>query len=85
MSRNSNEIDHGCGFGFLEGTLALISKKGNCSHPTEYEFWKDPEDVAVGVKTRNQIKKSPIASQNYMENYFEYKRDLIQKSNLTTE
>ena len=27
MSRNSNEIDHGCGFGFLEGTLALISKK----------------------------------------------------------
>ena len=38
---------------------------------TRNPFWKQPKDVYTEVKTRNQIKKSIIASRYYTDFYFD--------------
>ena len=73
----SKEIYHGCDGGYIDGTRILQESNDSCSWPTRNPFWKQPNDIHTGVKTRTQTKKSIIASRYYFDFYF----DQIQNKN----
>ena len=51
MSKEFKVLYYGCGACYYDRTL-LLDTKEHCSRPTEYPFWKDPEDVTNTVRTR---------------------------------
>ena len=55
---NAQKIYHGCFTKNKDGTNKLIEKGKNCICPTSKPFWKYPEDVSSGAKTRVQEKKN---------------------------
>ena len=55
---NAQKIYHGCFTKNKDGTNKLIEKGKKCICPTSKPFWKYPEDVSSGVKTRVQEKKN---------------------------
>ena len=67
----SKEIYHGCDGGYINGTQILMESNDTCNWSTRNPFWKQPKDVYTEVKTRNQIKKSIIASRYYTDIYFD--------------
>ena len=54
----SERIYRGCFTKNRDGTNRLIKKGKACITLTSKPFWKNPEDVFSGVKTRSQEKKS---------------------------
>ena len=63
---------HGCGNGYLDGTIKIIPQNRKCIRATHYRFWKKPIDVHNRVETRAQIKSKPKASRDYVKRYMHY-------------
>ena len=55
-----------------DGTNKLIEKGKACITPTNNPFWKYPEDVHSGVRTRSQEKNKKVKSRNF-DKYFKQK------------
>ena len=54
----SERIYHGCFTKNADGTNKLLLKGENCLFSTNNPFWKYPEGIPTGVKTRSQEKKT---------------------------
>ena len=54
--QKTERIFHGCFTKNRDGTNRLIEKGKACITPTNNPFWKYPEDVHSGVRTRSQEK-----------------------------
>ena len=54
--QKTERIFHGCFTKNRDGTNRLIEKGKACITPTSNPFWKYPEDVHSGVRTRLQEK-----------------------------
>ena len=55
-------IYHGCMIKNADGTNKIIRPGEKCLTLTAQCFWKDPQDVISGVKTRSQTLKQPTVS-----------------------
>ena len=71
-------IYHGCFTKNADGTNKLIGPGEKCLTPTAQCFWKDPNDVRSGVKTRSQSANQAIVSTEDYEYYFQ-KKQLIEQ------
>ena len=69
----SEGIYHGCFTKNRDGTNKLLLEGENCLYPTNNPFWKYPEDIATGVKTRSQEKKQKRVTNKRYEKYFKQK------------
>ena len=61
-----------------DGTNKLIDSGEKCVTPTAQCFWKDPQDVSSGVKTRSQSAKQPTVSTQDYDYYFQNKERIRQ-------
>ena len=75
----SNRIYHGCGLAFEDGAGPLIKASLGCCYPTANPFWKDPEDVENRVKTKSQLRKTPIVKESYITEYLNQRRNIKNK------
>ena len=66
-------IYHGCMTKNADSTNKLIGPGEKCVTPTAQCFWKDPQDVRSGVKTRSQSVKQPTVSTEDYDYYFRNK------------
>ena len=71
-------IYHGCFTKNADGTNKIIGPGEKCLIPTAQCFWKDPEDVRSGVKTRSQLKNQPTVSIEDYQYYFQKKQRIQQ-------
>ena len=71
--QKSEQIYHECFTKDRDGTNKLIQKGKACITPTNNPFWKYPEDVHGGVRTRS-LEKNPkkVKSRDY-DKYFKQK------------
>ena len=69
----AQKIYHGCFTKNKDGTNTLIEKGKTCICPTDKPFWKYPEDVSSGIKTRAQEKNQKKISATLFDNYFKQK------------
>ena len=67
-------VYHDCFTKNVDGTNKIIGPGEKCLIPTAQCFWKDPEDVRSGVKTRNQLKNQPTVSMEDYQYYFQKKQ-----------
>ena len=65
-------VYHGCGNGYLDGTIKILPKNRKCVRPFHYPFWKKPIDVRNRVETRAQISLKPKATRDYVKRYMHY-------------
>ena len=70
----SNKIYHRCGLAFEDGTVSLMKATFGCRYLTANPPWKDPEDVENWVKTRSQLRKTPIVGESYITEYLTQRR-----------
>ena len=68
----AQKIYHGCFTKNKDGTNRLIEKSKICICPIDKPFWKYPEDVSSGVKTRAQKNQKKISA-TLFDNYFKQK------------
>ena len=71
-------VYHGCFTKNADGTNKIIGPGEKCLIPTAQCFWKDPEDVRSGVKTRSQLKNQPTVSIEDYQYYFQKKQRIQQ-------
>ena len=71
-------IYHGCMIKNAHGTNKTIGPDEKCLTFTAQCFWKDPQDVISGVKTRSQTSKQPNVSIRDYNYYFENKERIRQ-------
>ena len=72
--QKSEQIYHGCFTKNRDGTNKLIEKGKACITPTNNPFWKYPEDVHSGVRTRLQEKnQKKVKSREDYDKYFKQK------------
>ena len=56
-----------------EGTNKLLNIGEKCLTPTDKPFWKYPEDVSNGVKTRSQERNQKKVTNTLFDKYFKQK------------
>ena len=56
---NIDKICHGCFYKNADGTNKIIVAGEQCLTSTAEYFWKDPNDVKHGVKTRSRANSEP--------------------------
>ena len=72
--QKSEQIYHGCFTKNRDGTNKLIEKSKACITSTNNPFWKYPEDVHSGVRTRSQEKnQKKVKSREDCDKYFKQK------------
>ena len=69
---------HGCFTKNAAGTNKLIGPGEKCLTHTAQCFWKDPEDVRSGVKTRSQLANQLTVSTEDYQYYFKKKQRMDQ-------
>ena len=60
MNRNITCIYHGCFRKNEDGTNRIIANNEACLFSRHRQFWKYPEDIPAGVKTRSQYKQKNL-------------------------
>ena len=71
------KIYHGCFYKNADGTNKIIVARERCFAPTDKCFWKDPNDVKHGVKTRSRANNKPTVSFQAVD---KYRVDKIEKT-----
>ena len=71
-------IYQGCMTKNADGTNKLIGSGEKCVTPTAQCFWKDPQDVRSGIKTRSQSAKQPTVGTQDYDYYFQNKERIRQ-------
>ena len=71
-------IYYGCMIKNADGTNKTIGPYEKCLTLIAQCFWKDPQDVISGVKTRSQTSKQPTVSIRDYNYYFENKERIRQ-------
>ena len=81
MSKEFITKYHGCGSGFYNGTVPLITKPEGCDKPTTFSFWKEPKDVNSSPLTRLQLKtaKKHLGQKSYLAEYKKLLSDRMAK------
>ena len=72
-----NKVFHGCFDKNRDGTNRLIAYGEKRLTPTDQPFWKFPEDVDSGVRTRSQEKEQKKVTKRQFDKYF--KQNCIQR------
>ena len=68
-----DKIYHGCFYKNADGTNKIIVTGERCFSPTDKWFWKDPNDVKHGVKTRSRANNKPTVSFQAVDKHQEVK------------
>ena len=69
--QKSEKIFHGCFNKNEDGTKKLIEKGRLCFAPTNNPFWKHPQEVPYGVRTRSQEKEQKKIKIRDYDKYFQ--------------
>ena len=68
-----NNVFHGCFNKNKDGTNRLIAPGQKCITPTSEPFWKFPQDITSGVRTRCQEQKQKRVTRTQFKKYFQEK------------
>ena len=68
-----SKVFHGCFTKNRDGTNLLTGCGEKCLTLTDQPFWKFPEDVSSGVRTRSQEKEQKKVTKRQFEKYFRQK------------
>ena len=68
-----NNVFHGCFNKNRDGTNRLIAPGQKCITPTSEPFWKFPQDITSGVRTRSQEQKQKKVTRTQFKKYFQEK------------
>ena len=85
MNKNIDHIYHGCFTKNKDGTNRIIKNGQICFWPTNSRFWKYPEDVPSGVKTRSQHKEQKLVKPETFDRYFRQKNKVTIRRWMTAE
>ena len=72
-----DKIYHDCFYKNADGTNKIIFAGKRYFAPTDKCFWKDPNDVKHGVKTRLRANNKPTVS---FQAVYKYREDKIEKT-----
>ena len=72
-----DKIYFGCFYKNADGTNKIIVAGEHCFAPTDKCFWKDPNDVKDGVKTRSRANNEANVSFKAAD---KYREDKIEKT-----
>ena len=76
ISGSFNDMDkiyHGFFYKNTAGTNKIIIAGEHCVVPTDKYFWKDPNDIKHGLKTRSRANNKPTFSFQAVDKYLEHK------------
>ena len=68
-----NNVFHGFFNKNRDGTNRLIAPGQKCITPTSEPFWKFPQDITSGVRTRSQEQKQKKVTRTQFKKYFQGK------------
>ena len=70
---DQKNVFHGCFNKNRDGTNRLIAPGQKCITPTSEPFWKFPQDITSGVRTRSQEQKQKKVTRTQFKKYFQEK------------